>query len=220
MNPLPPQVQSIQARDPQARAPQARGLLFLDRDGTIVEDVGYPSTPDELRLLPGAGSAIAALNAAGWIVIVITNQAGVAHGCITLQFADQGQVLLQTLLRPHQAHIDGYHHCPHHPQGRLPTYRRTCPARKPGTALLEKAARTWNLPLDARAVFIGDKRSDIDCGAAYGIRPILVRSGQGRQSERTLTENPAAQAAFHRRHGLIFDDLQHAAHFLRQEPPS
>ncbi len=173
--------------------------LFLDRDGTIIEDVGYLADTAHMRLLPGAAQAIARANGAGWPVVVITNQSGVARGYFSEDFARAGGPALAALLAPHGARLDGYYFSPQHPDGQ-PPYNVDSPDRKPGAGLLHRAARELALHLPG-SYMIGDKRSDVDTGAAEGVVPLLVRTGEGRSTERALPANFAVRG------GQVLDDL-------------
>lgn len=144
--------------------------MFLDRDGTLVEDRHYLADPRDVVLLPGAAEAVAALNRAGIAAVVITNQSGIARGLITdVQYAAV-KARLDALLGGHGATLDATYHCPHFPGSSGP-----CACRKPGTLLYERAIR--DLGLDARAsTAIGDRWRDLAPALALGGRAILVPS--------------------------------------------
>lgn len=155
-----------------------RGAFFLDRDGVIVEEVQYLALPEQLSLLPGAAAAIARLNRAGVPVVVITNQAGVAHGYFPEDRVAEVHRRLDEMLAAEGARVDGYYYCPHHPTAEVAAYRIACACRKPATGMLQRAAAELALDLE-RSYMVGDKLSDIQAGLNAGCRPILVCTGYG-----------------------------------------
>lgn len=150
--------------------------VFLDRDGTVIEEVGYLSDLKQLRLIPGAATAIKRLNEAGIKVVLVTNQSGVARGYFTEAFVRETHDLLEKMLGLEGARLDGVYYCPHHPKAGGSPYKTECDCRKPGTGMLEQAAR--ELDIDIRASFVvGDKWSDVELGQRARAHSILVRSG-------------------------------------------
>ncbi len=156
----------------------ARAAVFLDRDGVIIAERQYLADPQGVELLPGAAEAIAALNRAGWVVVVVTNQSGVARGLFSLEAVGQQHARLCELLEGYGARLDGIYVCPHHPEGEVAAYRQVCGCRKPAPGLLQQAAAELELDLSA-SWMIGDKPSDLQAGAAAGCRTALVRTGHG-----------------------------------------
>ena len=156
-----------------------REAVFLDRDGTIIEEVNYLSSPELVRLIPGAAGAIRTWNDAGVLVVVVTNQAGVARGYFPESRVREVHEHLSELLAEHGAHIDAYFHCPHHPTEGVGEYRVACNCRKPKPGLLLTASRELDIDL-SRSWMIGDKLCDAEAGAAAGCRTMLVRTGHGR----------------------------------------
>jgi len=154
----------------------ARAIL-LDRDGTINREVHYLSHPAQLELLPGAVDGLRLLQEAGFQLVVITNQAGVARGYFGEADVQRVHRRLREMLAAHGVHLVAFYYCPHHPEGKG-SYRKVCPCRKPGTGLYERAARELGLDL-ARSVVIGDKVTDLLPGIALGCRTVLVRTGYG-----------------------------------------
>lgn len=151
----------------------SRPAAFLDRDGTIVDDPGFLSEPDQVRLLPGAAEAIARLNRAGVAVVVVTNQSGIAQGFITdAQYAGVERRVAE-LCAAAGARIDATYHCPHHP-----TVSGPCDCRKPGTLLYRQAAEALGLDL-IRSWGVGDRVSDLEPVRGLGGRGILVGTGTG-----------------------------------------
>lgn len=180
--------------------------IFMDRDGTIVQEVHYLSSLHQMQLLPGAGEAIGCANKEGRPVIVISNQSGVARGLFSEDFARESADHLRVLLAKHRAHIDGYYYCPYHPQGR-PPYNADSDDRKPRPGMMLRAAADMDVKLEG-AWMIGDRNSDLETGAELGVRPILVRTGYGGETEAGLTP------AFGKRGGRVFDNLAGAVAWI------
>src|SRR5256884_7095327 len=153
-----------------AEARATHRAVFLDRDGTIVEDPGFLHEPDKVRLLPGAAAAIRRLNDAGWLVVTVSNQSGIARGLYDAAAYAAVQRRLAELLAQHGARLDGAYHCPHHPDVTGP-----CECRKPGVRLFRDAAAALDLDL-ARSYWVGDRLSDVEPAgalAAGGPGPLL-----------------------------------------------
>jgi D-glycero-D-manno-heptose 1,7-bisphosphate phosphatase len=155
-----------------------RPAVFIDRDGTLTEEMGYVNHPRRVRLLPRSAEAIRRLNHAGIPAVVVTNQAGVARGYFSedVLHAVNGAVI--ALLKEAGAHLDGVYVCPHHPSVGEPPFRLDCDCRKPKPGLLHRAAADLSLDL-AGSTMIGDKPSDLGAGRAVGARSILVLTGYG-----------------------------------------
>jgi D-glycero-D-manno-heptose 1,7-bisphosphate phosphatase len=152
-----------------------RPAAFLDRDGVLNIDRGYVHRPEQLEWIAGAPDAVRLLNEAGYYVIVITNQSGVARGYYQEAAVRQFHAHMQDVLRAQGAHIDAFYHCPHHPEGTVKELAVRCDCRKPGTGMLEQAAREW--PIDLGLSFlIGDKDDDMAAAAAFNIRGIKFDS--------------------------------------------
>jgi D-glycero-D-manno-heptose 1,7-bisphosphate phosphatase len=155
--------------------------VFLDRDGTLVADAHYASSPDQIRLLPGAGAAVAALNRAGFLAVVLTNQSGVARGYFSEEDLHAMHVKLSADLALHGARLDAIHFCPHHPDGKPGPFAVACDCRKPAPGMLFKALHEH--PIDpARSFLVGDALRDLFPGADLPLRRILVLTGRGRES--------------------------------------
>jgi D-glycero-D-manno-heptose 1,7-bisphosphate phosphatase len=153
---------------------EQRAAVFLDRDGTIIEDVGYLRRLEQVAFFPWSIDAIRALNRAGLPVVLITNQSGIARGLMTEAFVDQTHRFIAERLAAGGARIDGYHFCPHHPQGKVEPYARECNCRKPGCGMIERAAAELGLD-PSRSFVVGDTWLDVGAGRAAGARSILVR---------------------------------------------
>lgn len=152
-----------------------RPAAFLDRDGVLNIDRGYTHKPDHLEWIAGAPDAVRLLNQAGYYVIVITNQSGVARGYYQEAAVHQFHAHMQDALRALGAHIDAFYYCPHHPEGTVKEYAVRCRCRKPNPGLLEQAAREWPIDL-GRSFLIGDKDDDMAAAAAFNIRGIKFDS--------------------------------------------
>ena len=154
-----------------------RRAVFVDRDGTMIEERGYLNRLDLVTPFPYTGEAIARLRRAGFAVVVVTNQAGIARGLFDEAFVRSVHAHLNTLL-PADAIPDAYYFCPHHPEGVVTAYRVECRCRKPAPGLVEQAAA--DLDLDVTHSFVvGDKWLDVGLANQAGARGILVRTGYG-----------------------------------------
>ncbi|HUF22523.1 MAG TPA: HAD family hydrolase [Vicinamibacterales bacterium] len=152
--------------------------VFLDRDGTINEDVGYLNALDRLVFIPGALDAIRLLTRADYQIVVITNQAGVALGMIEESVLDALHARIDERIRAAGGRVDGWFVCPHHATATVEKFRLDCDCRKPKAGLFDQACKA--LPVDkARSFYIGDKASDMGAAEAAGLRGILVRTGYG-----------------------------------------
>jgi len=161
--------------------------VFLDRDGTLIREVGYLSRPDEIRVLPEACEAVRRINQAGLKAIVITNQSGLGRG-----FFDEAELgaihaRLSELFAAEDASLDAFFYCPHHPDSQHPAFSRVCDCRKPSPGLLERARDVLGVSL-ADSVIIGDKLVDVESGHRAGALGILVRTGYGEFSELQLKD--------------------------------
>lgn len=180
--------------------------IFLDRDGTINEEVGYLNSLAQLVLLPQAALAIAMINASGMKSIVVTNQSGVARGYFTLAFVDRVHQQIQAMLAPHDAHLDAFYCCPHHPEGQG-IYRRMCHCRKPEPGMLLTAAHDMGIDL-GRSYLIGDTGKDMQAALQAGVKAVLVRTGYGREAE---TERSNVN------YNYIADDILAAVKWIMQD---
>ena len=156
-----------------------RPAVFLDRDGTINEQMGYVNHLSRFQLLPGVARAIRSLNEAGLPVVVVTNQSGLARGYFPESLLEAVHAEMYRLLAQEGARLDGLYVCPHHPEAREERFRLDCDCRKPRTGLLERAAAELGLDL-GRSYMVGDRWSDLRCGAAVGATTVLVLTGYGR----------------------------------------
>ncbi len=168
--------------------------VFLDRDNTIIEDPGYISDPDAVKLLPGVELAIKSLAQAGYKIVVVTNQSGVARGLITEDVLEKIHAELRRQLAGHGAHLDGIYYCPFHPEGTVEEYAKETDLRKPQPGMLLKAAEQLNIDL-AESWMIGDGPRDIEAGQRAGCRTIRVRV-PGQQPSQAAGEDEDVQADF------------------------
>jgi D-glycero-D-manno-heptose 1,7-bisphosphate phosphatase len=145
-----------------------RRAVFLDRDGTIIEDAGYLRDPAGVRLLPGAARAIAQLNEHGLVVVVVTNQSGIARGLLTLDEYNATERRVDQLLNLQGAYLDAHYFCPH-----LPELNGPCDCRKPGSLLYRQAAERFSIDL-SRSWWVGDRLRDLLPAESLGGRGILV----------------------------------------------
>ena len=159
-----------------------RPAVFLDRDGTLIEEAGYLDRLERLVLYPFSVDAVRLLNRAELAVVLVTNQAGVARGIFPESFVAEAHAHLRDRIESGGARLDAVYYCPHHPDGSVDAYRRACDCRKPGDAMLRRAAAELNLDL-ARSVVVGDRWHDIQAGRTAGTRAVLVRTGYGRTEE-------------------------------------
>ena len=156
----------------------ARAAVFLDRDGTMIEDVGYLSRVADIRWFPYTVDAIRLLNRAGFLVCVTTNQSGVARGYYTEDTVREVHAEMAAHLRSGGATIDAWFHCPHHPNADVPEYRSACACRKPAPGMILDACERFDIDL-ATSFVVGDKMADVGSATRAGARGVLVRTGYG-----------------------------------------
>jgi len=168
--------------------------VFLDRDGTIIEDSGYISTPEQIHFIPGSIAAIKKLNQAGYKVIVITNQSGVARGIFSEDMLQTIDKIVHRQILNGGAHVDGFYYCPHHPEHGVYPYKQKCDCRKPEIGLIKKAVKDHQLEL-AGSFLVGDHSCDIGAGKKAGVKTIFVLTGHGAKEKEKLAEKPDHTAA-------------------------
>jgi D-glycero-D-manno-heptose 1,7-bisphosphate phosphatase len=179
--------------------------IFLDRDGTLNEDLGFTHRPADLRLLPRVVEGLQRLAALGFRLVIVTNQSGIARGHFSQADMDEFNDALRARLTEHGIDIAAIYFSPYHPTEGVGCYRRDSDCRKPKPGMLLAAARELGLDL-AVSVAIGDKKSDVAAGKAAGCRTILVQTGKAGRGEPELHVEPDA----------IARDLQHAAELVAQ----
>jgi heptosyltransferase II len=162
--------------------------VFIDRDGTLIEDRHYLADPQKIAFLDGALDGVSRLKEAGYKIIIISNQSGVARGFFPVETVDAVHQRLQHLMQEAGAAPDDIRFCPHYPDGDDPRYTCDCDCRKPKPGMVEDAAKEHGLDLK-KSILIGDKFSDIQCGRVVGMESILVRTGEGARTEKELPAN-------------------------------
>lgn len=155
----------------------SRPAVFLDRDGTIVVECEYLKDPARVRLVPGAAEALRSLRNAGYALIVVTNQSGIARGLYTESDFRAVEARIHALLEERGISVDAVYHCPHHPE-----FTGPCDCRKPGTGMYEQAVREHRLD-PSRSWYVGDRLKDLEPARVLGGTGLLVRTGYGREQE-------------------------------------
>jgi D-glycero-D-manno-heptose 1,7-bisphosphate phosphatase len=185
-----------------------RPAVFLDRDGVLIREGGYLAREEDLVLLPGAGEACGRLKGQGYLLVVVTNQSGVARGFFDEDFVRATHVDLSRRLG--EGAPDGWFYCPHHPVEGVPPYRRECDCRKPRPGMVFAARDRWGIDL-SRSWMIGDGVPDLGLAVRAGLKSILVRTGKGAETEVGLRrgEIPAELAPL-----AVVPDLPSAAERL------
>jgi len=162
--------------------------VFLDRDGVLIEDSDYVGLIEQVAFIPGAAAAVCKLNDAGFIVVVVTNQSGVARQLFPeSQVAVIHEYIAARLAEEARARIDRFEYCPHHPVHGIGEYRIDCECRKPRPGMLLSAAQQLDIDL-ANSWLIGDRLTDLQAGASAGCRTILVRTGYGTEVDITAPD--------------------------------
>jgi D-glycero-D-manno-heptose 1,7-bisphosphate phosphatase len=179
----------IRPVDTDGRA--TRRAVFLDRDGTIIEEVGYLDRADRVEFYPWTIDAIRTFNRAGLVVVMISNQSGVARGFFTEAVVDDVHASMAAMLAEGGARIDAYYYCPHHPDGKVAGYARPCDCRKPGRGLVDRAVRELGVD-PAQSFVVGDRWVDIELARAIGAGGVLVRTGYGMSVEQQRPDDLTA----------------------------
>ena len=182
---------------PATPVPPLRPAVFFDRDGTLIEDEHYLSAPARVRLRAGAADAVRRANDAGLVVVIVTNQSGIARGMFTEEDYVRVRDRVRALLAEASARVDATYHCPHHPE-----FGEACACRKPGIALFQQAASEHALDL-ARSAFVGDRLRDVAPAARFGALGVLVPStdtpfGDMQRAEAEFTVSTTLGAAVDR----------------------
>jgi D-glycero-D-manno-heptose 1,7-bisphosphate phosphatase len=184
--------------------------VFLDRDGTLIEEVDYLERVEQVALYSWSIDGVRLLNRAGIRVFVVTNQAGVARGYFTESVVDEVHRHIDSMLAAGGARIDAYYYCPHHPDGTVEAYRSICECRKPSRGLVDRAAREFGID-PSRSFVVGDRWLDIRLARAVGAQAVLVRTGFGSTAERQPVSDVTADA--------IADNLVGAANWVLGRVP-
>jgi D-glycero-D-manno-heptose 1,7-bisphosphate phosphatase len=176
--------------------------VFLDRDGVINVDHGYTHRIEDFQFIAGSADALALLQHAGWRLVVVTNQSGIARGLFSNADYERFTAHLRAQLSARGVHLDAVLHCPHLPDASVAAYRLACDCRKPGPGMLLRAARELSLDMGS-SLIVGDRLSDVRAGRAAGVgRCMLVRSGHAIDADEALEAD------------AVFDDLAACAQAL------
>jgi D-glycero-D-manno-heptose 1,7-bisphosphate phosphatase len=167
--------------------------VFLDRDGTIIEERGYIDRLDLVTLFPWTADALRLLKRAGFATVVVTNQSAIGRGIIDEAFLHSVHQEIDRRLAPAGAAIDRYYYCPHFVDSAIEQYRQACRCRKPAPGMVERACRELDLD-PSRSILVGDRWLDVACATAAGTRAVLVRSGHGAHEADTAPAGARADA--------------------------
>jgi D-glycero-D-manno-heptose 1,7-bisphosphate phosphatase len=188
---------------------QLRKAVFFDKDGTLVIDVPYNVDCARISLAPGALEATRRLSEAGFLIVIVSNQSGVARGCFPIQALMKVEDHLRQVLADEAVPLAGFYFCPHHPEGVVTTYSVRCECRKPGPGMLRRAAAELNIDL-AQSWLFGDILDDIEAGHRAGCRSILCDVGSETQWEQSPLRTP----------DHVVSDLQAAADVILSQGTS
>ncbi|MBI5031687.1 MAG: HAD family hydrolase [Chloroflexi bacterium] len=181
-----------------------RHVIFLDKDGTLIEDKPYNVEPSSMRLISGAAEGLRMLHDLGYRFIVVSNQSGVARGYFSESALERVEWRLRELFANLRIPLDGFYYCPHHPHGVIPQYAITCDCRKPAPGMLFRAAREHSIDL-RHSWLIGDIFDDIEAGHRAGCRSILI------DCENATAETPVREPDYR------VNNLQQAAKRILEE---
>ena len=184
--------------------------VFLDRDGTINEEVGYLDSLDKLKIIPAAYEAIRLLNKSCMKAIVVTNQSGVARGYFSEKLVRQTHDIIQASLLKKKARIDKFYYCPHHPTEGTGIYLQNCNCRKPLPGMLLQAAHDLDIAL-ADSYMVGDTYRDMETAKKVGVKGILVKTGYGRE---LLQEIGPDTATVENKPDFIAEDILEAVKWI------
>ncbi len=185
-----------------------RPAVFLDRDGTMVRDVGYLSRLDDLYWFPYTVDAIRLLNRAGFLIFVTTNQGGIGLGFYSEEFVQKAHAEMDAFIAAGGGRVDGWFYCPHHPRAIFDALRVTCTCRKPEPGMVRQAQERFPIDLD-RSFVVGDKAGDLGLARSIGARGVLVRTGHGEAELARL--GPAAADAH------VSTDLMEATSWILEQ---
>ncbi len=187
--------------------------VFLDRDGTINEEVGYLDDLAKLKIIPAAFEAVRLINAAKMKAVVITNQAGVARGLFSEDFVKTANKFLHAEFLKENALIDAFYYCPHHPTEGIGSYRRECDCRKPAAGMLIQAAQEMNIDL-TRSYIIGDRYNDMEAGKRAQVKCVLVKTGFGQS---VLQDDGPDKLTAYNQPDFIAADILEAVRWILRE---
>lgn len=153
--------------------------VFIDRDGTINEQMGYINHLTRFKILPGVAEAIRLLNENNVLAIVVSNQSGVGRGYFPVELVEEIHDYMKKTLEKEGAFFDGIFFCPHYPGASIPEYNMKCSCRKPGTGLIEQAGNSFDIDM-SRSYAVGDRITDMEMAARANLKGIIVKTGYGR----------------------------------------
>jgi D-glycero-D-manno-heptose 1,7-bisphosphate phosphatase len=182
--------------------------VFLDKDGTLVDDVPYNVDPALIRFSEGALEGLRLLQEREYLLFVVTNQSGVARGYFEEQALTILEKKLQELLSHADIHLAGFYYCPHHPDGSIPEYAVECSCRKPQPGMIQKAALEHRINLGS-SWLVGDILNDVEAGNRAGCRTVLIDNGNETQWEMNPRRHP----------GFTVKNLYEAAAIIARESP-
>ena len=180
--------------------------IFLDKDGTLIDDVPYNVDPARISLLPGVVEGLGCLQASGFRLIVVSNQSGVAHGYFAEEALRAVEERLRGLLAETGLTLDGFYYCPHHPGGTVPVYAVDCDCRKPAPGLILRAAADLAIDL-SRSWLAGDILNDVEAGRRAGCRTVLIDNGHETEWQLSPQRLPHHLAADMREAAAIITSL-------------
>ena len=183
--------------------------VFLDRDGTLIEDVGYLDSPDKIKPIPEALEAVKFFNKAKYKTIIVSNQSGVARGYFSEDTAKLINNRVTKLFSDQGAIIDAVYYCPHHPRYGDQEYKKDCECRKPKPGMILKAVKEYNIDL-SNSIMIGDKYTDIKTGKNLRLFSILVLTGYGRQEHQKIIADNIKPGA-----DLVTEHIYDAALYIK-----
>ena len=186
-----------------------RKAVFLDRDGNINKDVGYPNSFQQIEIYSYSFEAVRKINQSGMLAVIATNQSGIGRGLIKEEELKDIHDKMLAAFAQKNARLDGIYYCPHFLTSSIPAYNRDCSCRKPFPGMAQKAAEELNIDL-SQSYMIGDKVEDIQFGLNFGAAPILVLTGYGQKSLPQLKEK-AIQPAY------VAQDLLDAVNWIMKK---
>ena len=187
-----------------------RGIVFLDRDGTLIEEQDYLSDPDLVIPIPGAAEGLRLLAENGLLLGVVSNQAGLARGIISESQLDAVHARFVALFREQGVFFDAVEYCPHHPEGIVERYRLECDCRKPATGMAERILSRLSVPPSWSRWVVGDKLIDVEMGKRLGARSVLVSTGYGVEEAERCAERGISPDAY-------LNDIHEAARWIVSE---